>query len=1103
MRKFCQCVNLNKECEGNSFLHFFQLRYLLFFVSLIACAGISYAQNVLTGKVTDVSGMPLIGASVTVDGQEEKGTITDMDGNYSLALPDKTQGIIIKFQYIGYISQKVKYRNEKTLNVSLKEESQQLNEVVVTALGIKREEKGLGFSTQKVDNEMLSSAMPSNWTSGLSGKVAGLNIVSPGGPLGTSRISLRGDVSLNQNGNNALIVVDGVPMSNTITNSGKAYGAGANSELPVDYGTGFSDLNVDDIESIQVLKGTSATALYGSRAANGVIMITTKSGESANKGLGVSFNSNTSIEQAMNFPDYQYEFGQGYPTFNENGELFYNYGTNPSGLYDSGAISVADFGPRFDPNKKYYQYDPEVQGVGANPTAWVPYKDNRTGLFQTGVTFTNNVAVSNNWGNGNSIRASVTHTDNKWILPNTGFKRTVASVSARAQISRLISVNLRSSYSHRDIDNTPGLGYNSNSISYWLIFQNANIDLDWFRPRWYNGKENIKQLMPFTRYLANPYVILYESTNSSSKDEFINSLSANIQLSPKFDLMIRSGIQTYIDEREQRRPVSDIVFGNGYYKLEKVTDYEINSDALLSYHDTYMNGLSLNASVGGNMMRSEYSDIASSVTGLITPGIFKLANGVSSPYVGTDRRRKALNSLYFSANFNWRDFLFWDITGRNDWSSTLPKKNRSFFYPSVSASTVLTDILKLPKEISFFKVRASWAQVGNDTEPYSTSKYYETSTFPGSAVNPSTLYNTDFKPEISTSFELGTDFRMFNNRLGLDITYYHNITKNQIISSPLDASTGYTSAIINAGKVRNRGVEIQLNATPVKTGNFTWNTTVTWSKNDNEILELAEGSDDYQVISTLGTVSIVGKVGGSVGDIWGCKTVRNENGDVLIDPSDGLPVRSTEIEYVGSANPEWKGGWYNEFQYKNVKFSFLIDGQWKGMAFSQTHHKLTELGKLKHTLNGRLPGTHYYMDASDPRIAAAGLTPMSGVYMIGDGVIDNGDGTYRPNDIVVTCERWYYTYYRLANVEENTFDTSFLKLREMRLEYSLPKNLLAKTPFKKAVVALYGRNLFILTDFPAFDPEAAALNGSSIVPGVEMGQLPSTRTYGINLNLEF
>lgn len=1093
-----------KECKRRT-VH----RSLFGHKMLCLCMFLSFAlwanaQQFLSGTVTDGgSKEPLIGVTVTVEGNKALGTTTDLDGRYQLKLPENTANMVIKFQYVGYVSQNIKYKGETVLDVVLTEESRQLNEVVVTALGIKREEKGLGFATKTVSNESLSGAMSSSWTSALNGKVAGLNIVSPGGPVGTSRISLRGDVSLNQNGNNALIVVDGVPLSNTITNKGTAYGAGANSELPLDYGTGFSDLNVDDIESIQVLKGTSASALYGSRAANGVIMVTTKSAEGKSKGLGVSFNSNTSIEEAYNFPDYQYEFGQGYPTFNADGELFYNYGTNPSGLYDSGSISVADFGPRFDANKKFYQYDPETQGVGANPTPWVAYKNNRKGLFQTGVTFTNNVAVSNNWGNGNSIRASITRTDNKWILPNTGFERTVASVSARAQISRNLSINFRSSYSHRDIDNTPGLGYNSNSISYWLIFQNANIDLNWLKPRWYNGKEHIQQLMPFTRYLANPYVILYESTNSSEKDEYINNLSANLRLSSNFDLMVRSGIQSYTDEREQKRPISDIVFGNGYYKQEKVTDYEINSDVLLSYHDTYSNGLSVNASVGGNMMRHKYSDMIASVTGLNTPGIYKLTNGASSVYVVSDHRNKALNSVYFSANFNYKNFLFWDISGRNDWSSTLPKENRSFFYPSLSVSAVLSDVLKLPSEISFFKLRASMAQVGNDTEPYKTSKYYSSSSFSGSAVNPTTLYNADFKPEISSSYELGVDFRMFNNRLGLDATYYQNTTKNQIVSSPLDASSGYSSGIINAGKVRNRGVELQLTATPVKTRDFTWNTTLTWSKNDNEILELAPGSDDYQVISTLGTVSIIGKVGGSVGDIWGCKTVRNDKGEVVIDEGTGLPVVSTEVEYVGSSSPDWKGGIYNEFAYKGFKFSFQLDGQWKGIAFSQSHHKLTELGKLGHTLNGRLPGTHYYMDASDPRIAAAGLAPLSGAYMIGDGVIANGDGTYRPNDKVVTCERWYYNYYRLANVEENSFDTSYLKLREMRLEYSLPKGLLAKTPLKKAVVALYGRNLFVITDFPAFDPEAAALNGSSIVPGVEMGQLPSTRSYGININVEF
>lgn len=404
--------------------------------------------------------------------------------------------------------------------------------------------------------------------------------------------------------------------------------------------------------------------------------------------------------------------------------------------------------------------------------------------------------------------------------------------------------------------------------------------------------------------------------------------------------------------------------------------------------------------------------------------------------------------------------------------------------------------------ISLLKLRASWAQVGNDTDPYKTSAYYETTDFPGTSVLPTTLHNANFKPEISTNYEAGLDFRMFKNRIGIDFTFYYNRTKNQILDAPMDPTTGYSRATINSGNVRNRGYELELTATPVKNKNFQWNSTLTWSKNENKILSLAEGSDENQLISSIGSVSVIGKVGGTTGDLWGYKLVRNDKGEVIINEN-GLPEQADEIEYVGCAYPGWKAGFYNEFKYKNLKLSVLIDGQHGGIIYSHSHHKMTEQGKLAHTLNGRLPGTEYYMSADDPRIAAAKLTPLDGVYMVAPGVVRNADGSFSPNTTVTTVEKYYKEYYRMANVETNSFDASFIKIREVRLEYSLPKNILGKTFLTQATVGVYGRNLLCISDFPMFDPEAAALNGRSITPGVETGSLPSTRSFGINISLGF
>jgi outer membrane receptor protein involved in Fe transport len=734
----------------------------------------------------------------------------------------------------------------------------------------------------------------------------------------------------------------------------------------------------------------------------------------------------------------------------------------------------------------------------------VAYPDNRKDLFQTGYNLVNSVAIDGQGDNG-SMRASVTYTNNEWILPNTGFNRVVASLSANYQVSRRIKLMARTNYTNRKIDNTPAIGYNSNSIAYFMIFQNPNVDLDWLRPMWMNGQEGIRQLQPYSSFIGNPFVILYENTNGSQKHSTTSNLSAIIEISRKMELMLRTGIDLAYDEREMQRPMSDVVYGKGYYRKQNIFNYETNSDALLTYRETLSNGLNFSVSAGGNLMKSHYNLLEASVTGLITPRVYKLSNGQSSPYVVSLIKDKVLNSLYGSANLSWKNKVFLDITGRNDWSSTLPEQNRSFFYPSVSTSILLNEIAQLPTDIDKAKIRISYAQVGNDTEPYKTDKYYSTSKFPGSASTATTLHNIDFKPEISSSFETGLDLRMFKNRVGVDFTFYYNITKNQIIDAPMDASTGYTRATINAGRVRNRGYELMLNTTPVESRNFSWLTGFTFSKNENRILELAEGMDENQLLSSIGSVSIIGHVGGTTGDLWGYKLVRNEKDEVIIG-SNGLPVLSTDIDYIGSAYPAWKGGMYNEIRYKNFKFSFQFDGQYGGIVYSQAHHKMTEQGKLGFTLNGRLPGTEFYIEKDDPRILAdvnLAKKNLGGYYMVAPGVVDGGNGSYSPNTKVITVEAYYKELYRIANVETNSFDASYLKLREVRLEYNLPKAVISKTPFTRAAIALYGRNLLMFTSFPLFDPEAAALNGGSITPGVETGQLPSTRTTGINLSLSF
>jgi TonB-linked SusC/RagA family outer membrane protein len=1078
---------------------------LLFLLSLLVQT--TFAQVIIKGTVRSTTNEPLPGVNVFVKGTT-KGVVTNENGQFSIDAPkDGT----LAFSFIGYEKNEIQLTGKTTFNVVLKEVMAQIDEVVVTALGIKREEKALGYSTQNIGTEQITNAMSTQWASSLAGKIAGLNIVSPGGPIGTSRITLRGDVSLNMNGNNALIVLDGVPLSSQMTATGDAYGAGTSSNLPVDFGNGFSDINPDDIESIQVLKGAGATALYGSRAATGVIMITSKTGARKQRGIGVTFNSNSSVDDVLKWPDYQYEFGQGVQTYalgaagtEYDGDLYYSFGRTPDGKNGSTSGTSSAYGPRFDASKLFYQFDPITQKQGVDKTPWVAYPNNRKGITQTGYNLINSIAIEGQ-GEKSSIRASVTTTKNEWILANTGFDRIVASLSANFQVSKRLKLVGRTNYTNRKTDNTPAIGYNSNSIAYFLIFQNPNVDLDWIRPMWQNGQEKIAQLQPYSTFIGNPFVTLYENTNASKKNSTTSNLSAIFEISKKLDLMVRSGLDMAFDERAMKRTVSDVVFAKGYFRKQNIFNYETNTDALLTYRESISNGLNMTISAGANMMKQHYNLLEASVTGLITPGVYKLSNGQSSPYVISTESNKALNSIYGTANFSWKNKVFLDITGRNDWSSTLPEKNRSFFYPSVSTSILLNEIAHLSSKINKAKLRISYAQVGNDTDPYKTDKYYATTKFPGSASMATTLHNIDFKPEISSSFETGLDLRMLKNRLGIDFTFYYNVTRNQIIDAPMDAATGYYRATINAGKVRNRGYELMITGTPILTNNFKWNAAITWSKNENQILALAEGMTENQLLSSIGAVSIIGSVGGTTGDLWGYKLVRNPAGAVVI-AANGLPAQAPLIEYVGSAYPAWKAGMSNEFQYKNFKFSIQFDGQFGGIVYSQAHHKMTQQGKLGFTLNGRNPGTEFYIEKNDPRIladAALAKKNLGGYYMVAPGVVDAGNGNYVPNTKIVTVESYYSEKYRINNVETNSFDASYLKLREVRFEYSLPKTLLAKTPFEKAALAVYGRNLMMITSFPLFDPEAAALNGGTITPGVETGQLPSTRTVGLNLTLGF
>jgi len=555
---------------------------------------------------------------------------------------------------------------------------------------------------------------------------------------------------------------------------------------------------------------------------------------------------------------------------------------------------------------------------------------------------------------------------------------------------------------------------------YFLAIGTApNIDHNWFKPYWQPGLTGVQQKSPFNPGPDNPYIDIYEDLNKMSKNGFIGTVSANYGFSKKLELMLRTSLDMSNEFRSEQRPYSITKYPKGSYREQNVFSFEANNDVLLTYKDKIGSKWNYTINAGANARVQTYNFNGVYADQLAQPGVYELSNSLDPAVADPLRTKRAVNSVYAATQLAYKDEIFIDLTGRNDWSSTLPYKNNSFFYPSVSTSFSLGDIFSLPKQISFAKVRLSFAQVGNDTGPYQTSKYYDkiySNTFTSSAV----LFNPNLKPEITASYEAGLDLRLFNNRLSTDIAVYRNNSRNQILAIPLDPTSGYSNALVNAGLIESNGVEVQLKGTPISKAKFRWNTTLNWSRNRSYVKELTNGLTSQVIYSHDGNVNIEARVGGRMGDLYGRGFQRSPDGKVIYN-STGLPATLNPVTKVwGNAFPDWKAGLLNEFTIKTVRFSFLLDYQHGGSLFSQTNHKLNTLGKTKVTLPGRDNG------------------------IVGDGVVLGTDGVYRPNTVNVSASSYYDNYYAINNAETNVFDATYLKLREARVEFNI--NIWGKIP---------------------------------------------------------
>lgn len=1036
---------------------------------------------VLSGMVTEGE-IPIVGATVVIkqDGRKNLMILADEKGRFKQTLPmaDGT----IEITAVGYLPIRKKFtaKEEQTITLTLNKDDKQMENVVVTALGIKREEKALGYATTQVQGEQLTDAMAGNWTDALSGKVAGLNLMrSNAGPTGSNKIILRGENNLT-NDNEALIVVDGVIINQgsgrrTGVSGEGAYGTNSDN-MPADYGTGLNDINAEDIESVQVLKGPGAAALYGQRAANGAIIITTKSGSSKRKGLGITINSNAAIEDVNRWPDMQFEYGIGL-----DGQADYDYGRSAN------SSSSSAYGPRFD-GQMFYQFNQGLQGRDTVATPWVPYKNKIREYFNTGQTYTNTVSIDGGTEK-TTARFSLTNVTNKWIIPNTGYNRNAVSLSVNSKVNDKLQISAKVNYNNKWSDNLPGSGYGNQSIMYWFIFWQPNADIDWLKDYWVRGQEKRKIFYPYSSFPENPYAIAHEFINRSNRHAVTGNVQATYNFTKELSLLLRSSMDMSYEQRAQERPYdAGTKYRLGSYRTQNIFSQEISTDFLLKYSKSINTDFDFSVTAGGSALRNNYNRDETRADSLNYPGLYSFANTLGPLVTLPYRSKYAINSFYGMITASFRGYLFMDLTGRQDWNSVLATPlrtaNAGFFYPSANASVILSDIVTMPRKINYLKLRASISGVGSGgTSPYLTAYNYNSagSLFEGGGLqNPTLLANPDLRPLRTISFETGLVMKMFSNRIGIDVAVYNGITRDQILQRVVDRASGFSRQLINAGEVRNRGVEIALNAQPfVNKNGFNWTANIVFSANENRIMQLNDSSVVLQT-GPVGGGQLVAKVGGSMGDLYGRGYVRAPDGQIVYDAKTGFAQISQDVQYLGNTIPKWRAGFINEFKYKQWRLNLQFDAQYGAVAHSLMHYKMSEQGKLTKTLPGRYSG------------------------IIGNGVVMGSDGKYYPNETIATdIDEYYRSHWGTDNAEGSTFRTDFVKFREARIDYTLSSKVAKKLKLQKMTVGVYGRNLFIWSEWPMFDPEFGTLTGSDIVKGFEIAQFPSTRTLGVALVVGF
>lgn len=1027
--------------------------------------GVSTTQqsHAIQGTVTD-GNEPIIGASVMVKGKNQ-GAVTDMDGHFTLDVAPGTELVI---SYLGYQPKTVKAT--AGMKVTLSEDSKNLKEVVVTALGIKRDRKALGYGLSEIKGEELTKAKETNVINSLAGKVAGLVVQNTaGGASGSTRVLLRGNTEMTGN-NQPLYVVDGVPLDNT--NFGSAGQAGG-----YDLGDGISAINPDDIETMTVLKGPAASALYGSRASHGVILITTK--KAAKDKVSVEYNGSFTMDkQLAKWDNVQQIYGMG------NGGQYLD--TTTSGTNMSWGPKADDYLVKyFDGQKRPFQIWP----------------DNTSNFFRTGLTAQNTAVLSVSSGK-TGVRFSMTDMRNKDILPNTHMSRDNFNLRATTSAGP-VDFDFTANYTRENVKNRPALGDSQSNVGKNLMTLASTYNQAWLRT-YQNADGTYANWNGLDQYNKNPYWDLYKNKNTSAKDVFRFTGKAIWNIAE--GLKLQGTVGTDINNMTFDDFVAKTTPGQAAGSLTNQVFHNrtLNAELLMLYNHSW-GDFDLNATFGGNIFKVDNKTYTMKGLNQQMMNLETIMN-YSEQHVQQDTYKKQINSLYGSASLGYKHTYYLEGTLRGDKSSTLPLNHNTYVYPSVSGSMVFSEFIKNKRIISFGKLRASWAKVGSDTDPYQLALNYATAkySYPGftiGMINNYTQPNKDLKPTMTSSYELGLEMKFFNYRMGLDITYYNQNSRDQIIRLASSSTSGYANRLINAGEIQNRGVEIALNGRALQLKDFAWDLGVNFSKNNNKVKKLVDGMDYFELEkATWCGVSVGAEVGQNYGSIVGKDFKRNADGQVIINSETGMPIVDDKTHVLGNASWDWTGGWYTTFSYKNFRLSASFDVKVGADLFSMSMRSAYQTGKAKETLAGR----EEWYQSEEARLAAGKTIAewraegKARGYVI-PGVIEQADGSFKPNDIPVNPEAYWKS---AADNAPSMFiyDNSYVKCREITFGYTFPEKMLGNF-VKGLTVSFVARNPFIVwKNIPNIDPDSG-YNTSGL--GLEYGSLPSRRSYGLNVNVKF